>query len=226
MKLISLTGLFGVLLASGCKPNANTPKSADYTTTINMRYMERDMKVHAEARFVSAVQGASVALPVTMQLNKTALRQLATTDGTYLYDGPSTAINGAQVFEWQSPVSEQNCSVSLAPALLKGLKFDETPLSHQKVARLSWSGEPITPQDALVLLWENTKTRATITTQAMTSSSVYFLELPAFEVKKVPAGNYQLTIIRKRFQETTQQGGLVRAQYEVYHKPIGVEVRS
>jgi hypothetical protein len=231
MKLLNMKSVFAVLIGClflqwSCKPNATEQKKAEYNTIINLRYMEKDLKVHSEGRFAPKAGPFKASLPTSLSLNKSAMGAIESLQGHFLYDGASTAIGGEQVFEWISPQSKQPCKVTLAPVLMQSLQFSAQPLSHQSVARLQWQGAPLTPNDALVLLWENTETRATVTTQARsTAAETKVLELPAFEVKKVPVGSYQLTVIRKRLEESNQDGSDVKAQYEVYHKPIAVKVQ-
>jgi hypothetical protein len=206
----------------GCK-QAGAPQAITHDAILNMRYMAKTETVRAEARFSARKQGAQT--PEQASFNQANMRQFENFGGLFVFQGASTPINQVHSFSWSGASVDKEIKSDVAMSKMEESHFTSATLSHSIPAKLRWKGAPLGAAESIVLLWENTATRETVTTQAMGANSEPVLDLPAFEVRKVPVGKYKLTIIRKKLVETDQANYHIKSQSEYYAAPIEVEVR-
>jgi hypothetical protein len=211
------------LLLLSCK--AKEPKVASYQAVLNLRYMETEQKVHAEARFMPLPNNTKqdFSQPEKVELNQTKMREITAVGNVFHYDGPAIPINDGYNLTWSSKNQTPNQETFKLPKC-DSLKFDQKVLSHKKPAKLDWRGDPLSGGESIVLLWENKINHEAVTTQATGAQVVSLLNLPAFEIAKVPPGSYKLTVIRKLLLEHQNPDYIAKIQSELYCKPIDVVV--
>jgi hypothetical protein len=222
--MIRIQYLLTLLLASSllaCK--SSSPKTPTYEVIANMRYMEVAQKVHAELRFRSLKNDGTSKLPISASFNTQVMKFIEAGGGVYLYDGVSSPTDGGHSYTWKTDANKSE-QMKLSLVSMTEPSFVTPKLSHSSATQLKWKGDPLKKADSIVLLWEDQKNRATYTTQAVGASSVALLDIPAFELKKVPIGKYKVTVIRKTLHTGETQDYLVKAQGEYYHKPFEIEM--
>jgi hypothetical protein len=189
----------------------------------SMRHMEKNQTIHAEAKFLSETKSGAIA-PDQILANQEAMSHSASTN-SYIYDGPALKAGEAYTYVWsRKNEAKPSGKLSTTPSLMSDIAFKDTPLSHNSATTLTWKGQSLQDNDVLVLLWQDASTQATFTTQVTGAAIASQLGIPAFELKKIPKGNYKLTLIRKRLEQNESPEYKAKIQVEIYHKPIDVTI--
>ena len=223
MRIFSLISLC-IVLAVACKTKPAAPAQPPYLANFSMRYMEDKQNIHAEGRIVpkSKMDTDGWLAPKQLSINGSPMKKTDANGMVFIYDGPARPSNHQYIFEWEWDNS-QPVSCAVNEIKITNPKFDDETLCHKKVGILRWEGESLGAKETLVLLWEGADGQTT-TTEAIGASPVPVLELPAFEVRKVPKGKQRLTVIRKKLFQEAKDGFTMQVQSEFYAKPIEVAV--
>lgn len=209
------------LILGGC--TSKTTTAPTYQAVANMRYMAANQKIHAELRFTPILNDGKSKLPTEASFNAEPMKWIESGLGVFIFDGGSSPIDGSHLISWKTDAKNQE-SIKLQLPEMREIAFATPKLSHGSATKLTWKGDPLKKADSIVLLWDDQQNRATYQTQAIGASSVTVLDIPAFELKKVPVGKYKVTVIRKVLITMPGTTCDIKAQGEYYHIPFEVEM--
>jgi hypothetical protein len=136
----------------------------------------------------------------------------------------SATFTEIQSFSWQDAANKPR-EFKFKMNQIKSFDFEgDTVVAHDKPTVLRWDGSPLEKGEALVMMWENQRTRETVPVEVYTIGNEARVDLPAAKMSLLSPGKWTLYLVRKKLIKTAVEGTTVVCKAEQYTRLKGIKV--
>jgi len=202
-----------------CQAPAPAPKGI---LNCYVRFDAVSQKVKAEATLYDGTTKRVIEMPGGIRFQSTEMKVLSVRGITYSTEYAAKYAQ-EQVFGWKNKNGVLGQFKLNLPAV-DSFFFEPKVLSIKTSANLHWLGKPLSKNETLVFIWEDTKEGKTVPMEVSTTLNEPLIELPAAKIANLGPGDWSLYLVRKRMEKSEIADYFVESTGEYYTKPIKVKV--
>lgn len=215
---------FSILTAlafSQCQEPTPAPKNILHCY---VRYDAAGRNVKAEATLYDGATKKVIEMPGGIRFQSTPMTALPVRGITYSVEYPATYL-AEPGFEWSNAKKEKGEFKPKIPSI-DSFFFDKPVLSVKESSNLQWVGKPLSKNETLVFIWENTANGTTVPMEVSTTLGAPLIEIPAAKMAQVGPGDWTLYLVRKRTEKAETNDFFIESATEFYTKTKAVKVTS
>lgn len=178
-----------------------------------VRYIEDQAQLRAEATLLDA-DSAAVEPPGGLRFQGQVMSKPPVAGAGYRYQHNGVAGDKA-LFGWTNAAGRQH-EFALPMLPVQDFGFGPPPVYHNRPDTLRWQGEPLTPGETLVLMWENKETNQTKPMEIYSSSVQKEIVFPAAKMAELTPGDWSLYLVRRKMVKGDAAGVPATGVVEYY----------
>lgn len=224
---LTFIAFFLLFFGAACQsdsPTEEAPPARYGFKKINgyIRYMEQQRELQAELTFKT---DSTTMIEDGVRLNQRKLKPKRLPAIGNQYRVLRNAVNFSDKYTYtykEKDGSDQELSIALGK--FEAPKIASDGLSREKGGILSWTGDPLTTNDGLILLFRDSEgKRFSVNHNGLTSGNTF--KLVALQTERLAEGPATVQVTRKHTIVTQQESAAVVLVLEYYSRPIEFEVK-